>query len=148
MGTNTPFITTWKLSPGTSTSITLPLCNPNLYSSSNPGTTIYNFNVNWGDNTNSNITASNWSSARTHSYTNITTTTEITIRITGVIRSWSFYNTNISANLITSVKQWGCLHLINIPRIINLNGGIFTTLGNFNNCLNLTLYNVTDVLNL
>jgi len=85
--------------------------------------------IDWGDGTTTPNTYSN----RAHTYDDIG---NYTITITGTLIGWSFglsYSPN-QLNLMV-VLQWGCLRLGN--------SGF-----NFSNCQNLTLTNVSDVLNL
>ena len=123
---NKPFISTWKtdnLSAGSSTStqIKLPL--------SSTGT--YNFLVEWGDGSSNIIT--NWGDATTtHTYSVAGT---YTVKIKGVCTGWVFNNTGDRLKLL-SITQWG-------PLILGTNQTNY-----FYGCANLTLTDVTDVLNL
>jgi surface protein len=152
------FTTTWDIS--TVNTITLPLPDPTLFSTAYPGVTVYDFTVDWGDNTYSLITSSNWNTALTHTYQS-TSPTPITVKIQGTLRSWSFAYNPTSASQLLTVQQWGCLKLINIPDATGaffnyINNGNFSsnfspniiTYANFYNCVNLTLDNVSDVLDL
>jgi surface protein len=84
--------------------------------------------IDWGDGTTSTNTYAN----RAHTYT---TPGTYTITITGVLIGWSFGVNPISVNNFYEVLQWGCLQLGNSG-------------SNFSQCQNLTLTNVSDVLNL
>jgi len=89
---------------------------------------IYNGTINWGDGQ----TSKNIYSNRTHTYV---TPGDYTITITGSSIGWSFLNNSVSSNNIIEILQWGCLRLGN-------SGGYFSQ------CVNLTLSNVTDIINL
>ena len=119
----TPFVSTWKtdnISSGSSTAtqVKLPLVS----------TGSYNFVVEWGDGTQSTITA--WNQAQvTKTYT-VAGTYQITIK--GKCNGWRF-NNNGDRLKILSVQQWGT----------SLKFG--TTEGNyFYGCNNLNLSSVTD----
>ena len=84
--------------------------------------------IDWGDGTTSTNTYAN----RAHTYT---TPGTYTITITGVLIGWSFGVNPISVLNFYEVLQWGCLQLGNSG-------------SNFSQCQNLTLTNVSDVLNL
>lgn len=84
--------------------------------------------IDWGDGT----TSINSYANRAHTYT---TPGTYTITITGTLIGWSFLINPISKNKIYEVLQWGCLRLGN-------SGGYFYI------CNNLSLSNVTDVLDL
>lgn len=88
----------------------------------------YNGTIDWGDGNVSTNTYSN----RTHIYS---TPGTYTITITGTLIGWSFKVNPTSRLKISEVLQWGCLRLGN-------SGGYFEF------CNNLTLSNVTDVLDL
>jgi len=104
----------------------------------------YTFTVNWGDGTSTNVTSygqiySGETVARTHTYT---TAGVYTISITGTITGWRFQDATKTLltdhNKILSVQSWGPLRL----------GGSAAIGYNFGWCDNLSLSNVTDVLNL
>jgi surface protein len=84
--------------------------------------------IDWGDGT----TSENIYDNRTHIYV---TPGDYTITITGTLIGWSFLVNSISRLKIYEVLQWGCLRLGNSG-------------GNFYVCSNLSLSNVSDVLNL
>jgi surface protein len=84
--------------------------------------------IDWGDGETSNNIYDN----RTHTYV---TPGDYIITITGTLIGWSFGVNPISRNKIREVLQWGCLRLGN--------SGSY-----FSNCNNLSLSNVTDVLDL
>jgi surface protein len=88
----------------------------------------YSGTIDWGDG----ATSINSYSNRSHTYT---TPGTYTITITGTLIGWSFVVNPFSNNKIYQILQWGCLRLGNSG-------------GNFYICGNLTLSNVTDVLNL
>jgi len=88
----------------------------------------YNGTIDWGDGQ----TSRNIYSNRTHTYVN---PGDYTITITGSSVGWSFLIEGVSSNNIIEILQWGCLRLGN-------SGGYFS------DCTNLTLSNVTDILNL
>jgi len=124
------FISTWKtdnvLGGSTaSTVVKLPL----------ESTGTYNFNVDWGDGSPlENITTA---SSGSHTYSFAGT---YTISITGIIIGFSFGSTVNPTNTyerlkILSISKWGPLRLGN-------SGGYF------NNCANITLNTITDILNL
>lgn len=87
----------------------------------------YDGTIDWGDGTFSYNSYSN----STHTY-DVSGTYTITIK--GIINGWSFMSSPYSPNII-EILQWGCLQLGNSG-------------GNFYNCYDLTLTNVTDTLNL
>ena len=121
-----PFISTWKtdnLSAGSSTAtqVRLPLVS----------TGSYNFVVEWGDGTQSKITA--WNQAQVTKTYSIAGTYQITIK--GKCIGWVFNNTGDRLKIL-SVQQWGSLSL-------GTNQGNY-----FNGCANLNLSSVSDVLNL
>ena len=84
--------------------------------------------IDWGDGDITDNTYLN----RSHIYV---TPGTYTITITGTLIGWSFLVNSISASKIYEVLQWGCLRLGN-------SGGYFYV------CVNLSLSNVNDVLNL
>ena len=88
----------------------------------------YSGTIDWGDGTTSINTYAN----RAHTYT---TPGNYTITISGTLIGWSFLVNPISKNNISEILQWGCLRLGN-------------SLGYFYLCINLSLSNVSDVLNL
>jgi surface protein len=88
----------------------------------------YSGTIDWGDGT----TSINSYSNRAHTYT---TPGTYTITITGTLIGWSFGVNPISRLKIYEVLQWGCLRLGNSTSY-------------FSNCNNLSLSNVTDILNL
>ena len=92
----------------------------------------YNFSVNWGDGSTSNITAYNQLEV-THTYA---VSGVYTISIKGTLVGWKFNNTEDKLKLL-SIYQWGCLKLANSGNS-----------GYFYGCTNLTLNTVIDVLNL
>lgn len=113
-----PFISVWRTT-SPDESITLPYFSGGSY----------NGTIDWGDGN----TSVNSYDNRTHTYANAG---DYTVTISGRIRGWSFSTTlNIEGNnaKITSVSQWG-------------DG--FTLLVSFENCSNLDLSNVVDVVNL
>ncbi|NBP66329.1 MAG: BspA family leucine-rich repeat surface protein [Bacteroidetes bacterium] len=88
----------------------------------------YSGTIDWGDgNTSINSYAN-----RAHTYT---TPGTYTITINGTLIGWSFYVNPISRLKIYEVLQWGCLRLGNSS-------------GYFYECTNLTLSNVSDILDL
>ncbi len=98
------FISVWdttKINPGSSGSnqVCLPL----------ESIGIYNFIVDWGDQTNNTITIWN-QSAVTHTYSSEGI---YTIRITGTIIGWRF-NYGGDRLKIIEIQQWGCLQLGNL----------------------------------
>jgi hypothetical protein len=124
------FVSTWNtanVSTGSSTNtqIKLPI----------ETTGIYNFIVDWGDgSTLENITSGTIQPTHTYAVAGI-----YTISITGTIRGFSFgspANTSTSDKLkILSITKWGPLRIGN-------SGGYF------NGCTNITLNNITDILDL
>tara|TARA_R110000868_G_scaffold407151_2_gene688306 strand:+ start:2044 stop:4548 length:2505 start_codon:yes stop_codon:yes gene_type:complete len=88
----------------------------------------YSGTINWGDGN----TSINSYSNRAHTYT---TSGTYTITISGTLIGWSFLVNPISSNKIYEVLQWGCLRLGNSS-------------GYFYNCGNLSLANVSDILDL
>jgi len=119
-----PFESTWKtdnLSTGSSTAtqVTLPLVI----------TGTYNMRVDWGDGTNSTITAYNV--GNTHTYSVAGT---YTIKISGTCIGWQFNNTGDRLKIL-SVAKWGSLRLGNSNTY-------------FYGCANLNLSSVDDILNL
>ena len=88
----------------------------------------YNGTIDWGDGS----TSVNSYVNRAHTYT---TPGTYTITITGTLIGWSFLVNPISSSKIYEVLQWGCLRLGNSS-------------GYFYLCGNLSLSNVSDVLNL
>jgi len=120
------FTSTWNtanISTGSSTNtqIKLPL----------ESTGTYNFIVDWGDGTTSNITT--WNQAQvTHTYSAIGT---YTVKIDGLILGWRFGQTNTDALKIMTVTKWGSLRFGN-------NGGAFQ------GCQNVTMSGITDIPNL
>ncbi len=117
------FISTWKtdnISDGSSsnTQIKLPLSEFG----------IYNFNVDWGDETSSVITT--YSAFHTYAIAGT-----YTITITGICKGWSFLYSSDNLKLL-SIQRWGSLQL-GIESLIE---------GYFYSCRNLTLSNVEDVL--
>jgi len=88
----------------------------------------YSGTIDWGDGT----TSINSYSNRAHTYT---TPGTYTITITGTLIGWSFGVNPISRLKISEILQWGCLRLGNSTSY-------------FSDCNNLSLSNVTDILNL
>jgi surface protein len=88
----------------------------------------YSGTIDWGDG---NVLVNSYAN-RAHTYTNPGT---YTITINGTLIGWSFYVNPISNLKIYEILQWGCLRLGN-------SGGYFY------NCVNLSLSNVTDILDL
>jgi surface protein len=88
----------------------------------------YSGTIDWGDGT----TSTNSYSNRAHTYT---TPGTYTITITGTLIGWSFLVNPISRLKIYEVLQWGCLRLGN-------------STGYFTECTNLSLSNVSDILDL
>jgi surface protein len=84
--------------------------------------------IDWGDGN----TSVNSFTNKSHTYS---TPGTYTISITGTLIGWSFFNNFTSVNNLTEILQWGCLRLGN-------SGGYF------GGCNNLSLSNVTDILNL
>ena len=120
------FVTTWNTtltSAGSSTAnqIKLPLIS----------TGIYSFFVDWGDGTSNIITAYNQTET-THIYL---TPNVYTVKIVGTCHGWCFNNAGDKLKLL-NVKQWGTSFR---P---------FNNYGTFFGCTNLTLTDVTDVINL
>ena len=115
------FVSTWDTSLGDGQpTITLPLTD----------TGELNITINWGDG---NITPISSKNEAVHTYT---TGGIYTITITGTINGWNFtYGIPDDCQKITSILQWGDLRLGNAG-------------GYFNQCVNLTLSSVSDVLNL
>lgn len=128
-----PFISTWNTSltsAGSSNSnqIKLPLTASGLY----------NFTVNWGDNTSSSISASNQAEV-THTYGTAGT---YTLSITGFLKGWSFQSVTAPTDRlkILSISQWGCVQFPNVQ----LTGAT----GSFSGCFNLNLTgSITDTPN-
>jgi surface protein len=90
-----------------------------------PNVGTYNIDVDWGDETNSNITA--WNQPETlHTYS---TPGEYTVQITGINFNWRFEGLNDRLK-IKSITKWGKLRL---------------GLNSFNGCGNLTLDTITDI---
>ena len=121
-----PFVSTWKtdnLSTGSSTAtqVKLPLVS----------TGSYNFVVEWGDGTQSTITA--WNQAQVTKTYSVAGTYQITIK--GRCIGWVFNNTGDRLKIL-SIQQWGSLSL-------GTNQGNY-----FYGCSNLNLSSVSDVLNL
>ena len=112
------FISVWRTTSPSET-IYLP-----LYNGGN-----YNFYVNWGDGNIETITSH---ISKSHEYL---VTGDYEVIIIGTIEGWNFNTVSNSANQIIEILQWGGLNLGN-------NGGYFAS------CNNLTLTNVSDVLNL
>lgn len=99
IGTAGPFVSTWKTNnAGTSNDdqITLPLINA--------GDSDYDFNVDWGDGSDDDITAYN-DAAVTHTYASAGT---YTVTITGTIKGWRFINGG-DKDKITEISRWGPL---------------------------------------
>lgn len=104
----------------------------------------YNFNVDWGDGSDDDITT--WNQAETtHTYGSPGT---YTVTITGVLQGWRFANGG-SAALLDEISQWGNLNLgnnggyfhgcTNLNVTANDSPTIGTSLQNaFNNCTSLT----------
>ena len=118
----TPFVSTWKtdnLSSGSSTAtqVRLPLVS----------TGSYNFVVEWGDGTQSTITA--WNQAQVTKTYSVAGTYQIIIK--GRCKGWMFNNTGDRLKIL-SVQQWGSLSL-------GTNQGNY-----FYGCNNLNLSSVTD----
>jgi surface protein len=120
------FISTWltnntSAGSSTATQIRLPLIS----------TGTYRFIVEWGDGTSSKITS--WNQAETtHTYS---LPGIYQIKITGVCNGWRFANTGDRLKLI-AITQWGNSFRLG------------ATDQHFYGCANLTLNNVSDVLNL
>jgi surface protein len=120
------FISTWltnntSAGSSTATQIRLPLIS----------TGTYRFIVEWGDGTSSKITS--WNQAETtHTYT---LPGIYQIKIIGVCYGWRFANTGDRLKLI-AITQWGNSFRLG------------ATDQHFYGCANLTLNNVSDVLNL
>lgn len=113
------FQSTWKTdNAGTSASnqIELPLLSGGTY----------NFWIDWGDGSTTNVTSY---SQRTHTYASAGT---YTVRATGTITGWGFQNSGDKLKILT-ISSWG--------RLKNLNQGFY-------GCSNLTLSGITDVLDL
>lgn len=115
------FQSTWdttKTSTGSSASnqITLPLLSSGTY----------NFWIDWGDGSTTNVTSY---SQRTHTYTSAGT---YTLRVTGIITGWGFQNTGDKLKILT-ISSWG--------KLKNLTQGFY-------GCSNLTLSGITDILDL
>lgn len=90
----------------------------------------YDFNVDWGDGSNNDITAYNQAEV-THIYD---TAGEYEIKISGVLKDFNFYYSSTAKSKMHNISNWGCLEI---------------TLGfrNFMDCINLTC-TANDVLNL
>jgi surface protein len=119
------FISSWKtdnLSTGSSTStqVKLPL--------EISGT--YNFVVDWGDSTTSNITTYDQAET-THTYAVAGT---YTLSITGIIIGWSFKGLGDRLKIL-NITKWGTLRLGNSGNY-------------FGFCANIKLNTITDILNL
>jgi len=113
------FQSTWKTdNAGTSASnqIELPLLSGGTY----------NFWIDWGDGSTTNVTSY---SQRTHTYASAGT---YTVRITGTITGWGFQNSGDKLKILT-ITSWG--------RLKNLIQGFY-------GCSNLTLSGITDILDL
>jgi surface protein len=89
---DTDFVTVWRTTAAGET-ITLPLFNQ-------AGT--WDFDVNWGDGTTSNITAYN-DAARIHEYEDAG---DYEVRISGSLPGWSFNNVGDKLK-IREIKNWG-----------------------------------------
>jgi surface protein len=117
-----PFISTWRTTTGKET-IILPLLGS------------YNLVVNWGDGV-TEIVTDNLGDIRLdnrqHTYK---TAGDYTITISGNMDGWSFRKFDSSVVKIISISQWGCLKIDNYG-------------SQFINCSNLTLTNVSDILDL
>lgn len=87
----------------------------------------YSFDVDWGDNSVSTITAWN-DTAKTHQYASAGT---YTITIIGVLSGWAFNNGGDRLKLL-SITRWGCFESGN-------------TIGAFRGCKNLDLTTIDDV---
>ena len=127
--TNT-FISTWKTnaSVALTTTVELPL----------QSTGTYNFWVDWGDGRKDYVTSYTQiyvreTVARTHTYR---TPGTYTIKITGLIRGWSFVITANERPKLLSIERFGCLEVLDDT----LNGV------HFSGCTNLDLLNVKDTL--
>ena len=110
------FQSTWKTdNAGTSASnqIELPLLSGGTY----------NFWIDWGDGSTTNVTSY---SQRTHTYASAGT---YTLRATGAVGIWQFYNGGDKLKILT-VSSWGKLIL-----------GV----GTFYGCSNVTMSGITDV---
>ncbi len=151
--TNTPikgFISTWI------TSVTNQIKLP-LQSNGN-----YDFNVTWGDGTNSTITMYNQAEV-THTYSSYGT---YTLNITGTISGFRFNNAANAINLY-QISNWGPLNLgndgyyfagalnlvITAKDSLNLNGttnlaGMFEYCSSLGNSGNLNAWNVSQVTNM
>ena len=121
------FISTWKTNAAVATTSTVELPLMSI------GT--YNFWVDWGDGRKDYVTSYNQiyvreTVARTHTYRTVGT---YTIKITGIIRGWSYGGVASEQPKIRSIQQFGCLELINGD-------------SQFANCANLDLSNVKDTL--
>jgi surface protein len=117
-----PFISTWKtdnLSTGSSTAtqVKLPLAS----------TGSYNFEVEWGDGSQSTITS--WNQPQVTKTYSVAGTYQIIIK--GKCIGWQFSNTGDKLKIL-SIQQWGSL---------SLGSRIDTFFG----CSNLTLSSVTDI---
>jgi len=120
-----PYVSTWdttKISTGSSGNNQIKLPLPNLSGS------IYNFTVDWGDNTSNIITSYNQAEI-THTYT---IEGVYTLEITGVCVGFGFDNQEDKLKL-KSISSWGCLQFITSYGF-----------GTFHGCSNLVLSTVTD----
>ena len=127
--TNT-FIFTVKTNAVTSTvtTVQLPLMSVGTY----------NFWVDWGDGRKDYVTSFaqiyvRETVARTHTYRTAGT---YTIKITGIIRGWTYYPNTGEEKKLISIERWGCLEL----RDDIANGQLLA------GCSNLDLSNVKDTL--
>lgn len=91
------FRTRWNVATNGGT-ITLPLVSGGTY----------NFHVEWGDSSSSDIAAWN-AAAKTHTYT---TAGNYEVKITGTITGWRF-NQHTDAPKLTRISEWGPLKLVN-----------------------------------
>jgi surface protein len=115
----------------TSTQIALPLVAAATGS-------LYNFVINWGDNTSSSISSSLQSEV-THTYASSGT---YTTKMWGTMRGWRFNNTG-DRNKLQSVDKWGGLQAISGP-----NDGVGNLCSAFNGCNSASFANVIGIPNL
>ena len=97
------FRSTWRVPPGGT--ITLPLVDDAAYT--------YNFTVNWGDGSSSEITSFD-DADKTHTYTNVSER-DYNIVIKGTLEAWSFNNTG-DKDKIRSVESFGDLGYKNLSK--------------------------------
>jgi len=135
-----PFISTWKTGNTSTDSSNANQVHLPLVAGGS-----YNFNVKWGDGSQSDITAYNQAEV-THTYA---AEGIYIVTITGHMDGFTFNNTGDRLKLM-SIERWGCF----LPTTIgflppNTNpAGDFNVVGVFYGCANLNLSEVNDILNI